>query len=131
MQYFLIQGLHLYFLKLHVLFLHCWTVILKSCMYYFLLLYGTKVGRFCLSLGYLETFFYVRMDQIPPPEEKEDHRPPEDQGDNSLVIDEEKPNEGRINFSKYKVILFTNLFQFHIINDTYAVFGTVSWFYNK
>jgi len=42
------------------------------------------------------------MDQIPPPEEKEDHRPPEDQGDNSLVIDEEKPNEGRINFLNLK-----------------------------
>jgi hypothetical protein len=42
------------------------------------------------------------MDQIPPPEEKEGHRPPEDQGDNSLVIDEEKPNEGRINFLNLK-----------------------------
>jgi hypothetical protein len=54
-----------------------------------------------------DVFFYVRMDQIPPPEEKEDHRPPEDQGDNSLVIDEEKPNEGRINFSKFKISLLT------------------------
>ena len=36
-----------------------------------------------------------RMDQVGGQEEKEDQRPPEDQGDNSLVIDEEKPNEGK------------------------------------
>ena len=34
------------------------------------------------------------MEQLPTSDEKEDPRPPEDQGDNSLVIDEEKPNEG-------------------------------------
>jgi len=38
------------------------------------------------------------MEESALPEEKEDHRPPDDQGDNSLVIDEEKPNEGG-NFS--------------------------------
>jgi hypothetical protein len=59
------------------------------------------------------------MDQIPPPEEKEDHRPPEDQGDNSLVIDEEKPNEGRIiflNLKKFENSLIANLFRFNFIN---------------
>ncbi len=62
-----------------------------------------------LSLLYLissskdNIFNCARMDQIPPPEEKEDHRPPEDQGDNSLVIDEEKPNEGRIIFLNLKI----------------------------
>ena len=35
------------------------------------------------------------MDQVGGQEEKEDQRPPEDQGDNSLVIDEEKPKEGK------------------------------------
>jgi hypothetical protein len=33
------------------------------------------------------------MEQFPA-QENEDQKPPEDQGDNSLVIDEEKPNEG-------------------------------------
>jgi hypothetical protein len=33
------------------------------------------------------------MEQFPA-QDKEDQKPPEDQGDNSLVIDEEKPNEG-------------------------------------
>lgn len=35
------------------------------------------------------------MEQSPAQEDsKEDARPADDQGDNSLVIDEEKPNEG-------------------------------------
>ena len=83
-RYLLTQGLHLCFKKLHVLFLHCCIAV------------GRKVLFEFGAVRYV--FLYVRMDQIPPPEEKEDHRPPEDQGDNSLVIDEEKPNEGRIIF---------------------------------
>jgi hypothetical protein len=61
------------------------------------------------------------MDQIPPQEEKEDHRPPEDQGDNSLVIDEEKPNEGRINLFNCQLISIS-------FYKRYAVFGTSLWF---
>jgi hypothetical protein len=72
---------------------------------------------------------YVRMEQTPPPEEKEDHRPPEDQGDNSLVIDEEKPNEGRINclnLKKFEISLIANLFRFNCINGMqylYQIYG--------
>jgi hypothetical protein len=43
------------------------------------------------------------MDQFSSQDKKEDSRPPEDQGDNSLVIDEEKPNEGKL-ITFYKIL---------------------------